>query len=135
MLVGCVPWAGRHGAIACAGLRRQCMQHQRPEALLHGMLWLARMPDAPSAPPAGSPSPPLARFPACPPPPQLEFVRASSYGSGTSSSGSVRLSVDMAGGAGVAGRHVLLVGAGSRIRHLHRTWVRHGRSMGVALAG
>lgn len=40
---------------------------------------------------------------------QLDFVKASSYGSGTVSSGDVLLSVDMTGSADVAGRHVLLV--------------------------
>ncbi len=48
---------------------------------------------------------------ACPPHHllQLDFVKASSYGSSTISSGDVLLSVDMAGTADVAGRHILLV--------------------------
>lgn len=52
-----------------------------------------------------------------PPPPglQLDFVRASSYGAATESSGQVRLSVEM-GGSDVRGRHVLLVSAGSQGR-------------------
>lgn len=41
---------------------------------------------------------------------QLDFLRASSYGSGTASSGKVAIS-DVGGSQGVAGRHVLLVSA------------------------
>jgi hypoxanthine phosphoribosyltransferase len=46
-----------------------------------------------------------------PPPPglQLEFVRASSYGSGTVSSGKVTLDAAVSGVVDVKGRHVLLV--------------------------
>ncbi|PRW44935.1 hypoxanthine phosphoribosyltransferase [Chlorella sorokiniana] len=40
---------------------------------------------------------------------ELDFVKASSYGSSTTSSGDVALSLDMTGTADVAGRHVLLV--------------------------
>lgn len=44
-----------------------------------------------------------------PPGLQVDFLRASSYGSGTTSSGKVALGMTTA--ADVAGRHVLLVGA------------------------
>lgn len=45
-----------------------------------------------------------------PPGLQLEFVRASSYGARTESSGAVALSAELGGGADVVvGRHVILV--------------------------
>ena len=40
---------------------------------------------------------------------ELQFIRASSYGDRTSSSGNVALSLTTCGATGVEGRHIILV--------------------------